>query len=260
MYLLDLHEEFEEERNSVASYLRLNEILSAKPGVNLFRTLIFGQSISGWDNHNPISVFAFDSENKCELEKWLGRVISPTDRNDILDSLLVACATAEEGGIKQGWGADSRNHVHKLPLLRDTNDEWTPLGELCFDVSDKLLSELFNKTAISNDHKELLGVELLTAPIKPEKNDNGGLGITHQIEETDIIEKLETLPSTGVVQTRMSILKMMLESKKIWSLEGELPNIRWIPAMNGHFYRFDELYLPTPEPEEIVWRRAPTLC
>ena len=84
----------------------------------------------------------------------------------------------------------------------------------------KLCPNLFGKRGIDQEHKAMLGAGTLTNPVNPGADTRGGLGITHQIEETDIIEKLNSLPSRNVKETRMSILKMMLESEKPWNLEG----------------------------------------
>lgn len=258
LFFLDLHKDYEEHRDSVASYLVLNKIDSTQAGLNLFRTLIFGQSISGWTNHQPISIFTQDADGKDELENWLGTSIPASKKNKILDSLLKLLAkTAAEGGIKGGWGANSRTQVHNLPLLRDADGKWSKLSELCYDVSDEVVSNLFGKRGIDPEHKAMLGAETLTNPVNPGADTRGGLGITHQIEETDIIEKLNSLPSQNVRETRMSILKMMLESEKPWNLEGELPRMRWIYAENDDLCTFDDLYLPTPDMVKLFGRRHP---
>ena len=114
---LELHPSAENERDKICDKLSIHLAVSAEPGVNIIRSLIFAQTLPGLDLEEPRSLFDKDG-NDWGVDEWIGEKPTNKLRDEILESLLKLLASAAErkshGGMVTGWGADNRNHVHSL--------------------------------------------------------------------------------------------------------------------------------------------------
>jgi len=255
---LELHPEAEEYRGNISSKLQLNSLDSKNPGVNLIRALIFALPIPN-SEHKDKSVFYRYPDSSWELDKWIGLELSDDVRDEIFESLLKILRDASERtpskGMSTGWGADSRDIVHSLHLLKNEAGEWSTLGNLCFDLRADL-SDLFGKTAVLKKHRELLGHKVITSDVG--SSGGAGLGITHRFDEVAIVEKIQKLSGTSP-EVRSKILGMMLDSEEPWELDEDvgLKDMQWIPIINKSLSKFSKTLLPTPAIVELLGHNHP---
>jgi len=255
---LELHPEAEEYRDNISSKLRFNSLDSKNPGVNLIRALIFALPIPN-AAHKDKSVFYRYPDSSWELDKWIGVELSDGIRDEIFESLLQILRDASDRtqsqGMSTGWGADSREFVHSLHLLKNESGEWSTLGNLCFDLRADL-SELFGKTAVLKKHRELLGYKVITSDVG--SSGGAGLGITHRFDEVAIVEKIQKLSGTSP-EVRSKILGMMLDSEEPWELDEDvgLKDMQWVPIMNKSLSKFSKTLLPTPAVVELLGNNHP---
>ncbi|MDB2671764.1 hypothetical protein N9Y75_02835, partial [Candidatus Poseidoniales archaeon] len=243
---LDLHKDVESNRPIIRDTMKGNVATSATPGVNIIRALIFGLPVPTTNSRDE-SVFHIHNDGVHELDKWIERELEDSIRNEVLDSLLDLLRNAADKnvhkGMSTGWGADSRERLRDLKLLRDENEDWSPLRELCYDLRSDL-SQLFEKRAVSQTHRDLLGVDVITKAVG--KANGAGLGITQRISALEIIDQLNNLHSSKGVRSK--IISMMLSSAEEWNLEeSDLPEIEWIPTESGQYRKFSDVIVPTNE-------------
>tara|TARA_B100002051_G_scaffold186756_1_gene176826 strand:- start:6076 stop:11232 length:5157 start_codon:yes stop_codon:yes gene_type:complete len=252
---LELHPDAENEREKIVNKLFIHLAVSDEPGVNLIRSLIFAQTLPNLDLEEPRSLFDKDGNN-WGVDEWIGEKLTNKLRDEILESLLKLLASAAErkshGGMVTGWGADNRNHVQSLHLLKNEKGQWSTLGGLCYDL-DPDLSALFQKTAVLQEHKDILGINVITKDVGVAGG--CGLGVTHRINEFDITEMVESIDGQGM-KIRSKIIDMMLQSETEWVIEslGEIP---WVPRIDGEFEAFENCILPTIEMKEIFGKNHP---
>jgi len=254
LYWLELHPEIEDKRAIITEKLKANKAISSS-GINIIRSLIFAAPIPT-SNHRYNSLFYRDDNGEWELDKWLERKLTSKQRDEILDSLLLIIKQASElnkhGGMSSGWGEQSRQYVHSLYLLKDENKKWSTLSSLCYDLPAEL-SKLFGKTAVYEPHKNLLGVNIITNNVG--ETGGAGLGVTHRINEQDIIEMVNSLRGQSK-KIRSKIIEMMLQSEVEWEI-NELKDIPWVPRTDGEFETFDNCLLPTKEMQELFGANHP---
>jgi len=258
LHWLELHNEVEVNRPKIRDELKANIANSEKPGVNIIRSLIFALPFPTVEAKD-YSLFHIHDDGQFELEKWIGKKFSKKERDEILNSLLRLIRTASEKndhkGMSTGWGADSRDRVHSLHLLKDETGNWSTLSDLCFDLRPELQKQ-FRKKAVSVEHRELLGLKVLTNPIGVSKG--AGLGITHRIGEVEIKEKLGTIDAISP-QVKSKILGMMLESEEEWELSSEigLSEMTWVPNQSDKLLKLEDCVLPTKSTTQIIGLNHP---
>lgn len=240
---LELHENHHEDLDDLCEKLRIHKAWPVTRGVNLIRSLIFAEDGNGLSDANPVSIFHIHEGGDWELERWLGRDLEPEELDEALSSVL-SLLQHHEKGLSGGWGAHPREHLNSLYLLKDEDGDWSKVGDLCLELPQDL-SELFGKRAISQEHQELLSLEMLTNEAPRDRNSGGGLGITQRIMEVDILDKLNSLDAIDS-GTRSAILDMMLESTNPWSLE-RLDELAWVPRKDGEMTKPSNTMLPTDE-------------
>ena len=252
---LELHPSAENERAKICDKLSIHLAVSAEPGVNIIRSLIFAQPLPGLDLTKPRSVFD-KKGNDWGIDDWLEEKLSKKLRDEILESLLKLLASAASRkthrGMVTGWGGDNRGHVHSLHLLKNKDGKWSTLSDLCYDL-DPDLSTLFQKTAVYQLHKEILGIKVITNAVGV--SGGCGLGVTHRIDEADITEMIESLKGQSV-EVRTKIIDMMLQSETEWVIEN-LGRIPWVARTDGEFEIFENCILPTTEMIELFGKKHP---
>jgi len=252
---LELHPDVEIEREKICDKLCIHLAVSDESGVNIIRSLIFAQTLPGLDLKTSRSVFDKDGDD-WGLDEWLGEKLSNNLRDNILESLLKILASAAKrknhGGMVTGWGADSREKVHKLHLLKNKDGKWSTLSELCYDL-DPDLSVLFKKTAVYQSHKDILGIKVITNEVG--KSGGSGLGVTHRINENDITEMINSLDGQSL-EVRSKIIDMMLQSETEWEIE-ELDKLPWTPRLDGEFEIFKNCIIPTIEMKNLFGDNHP---
>ena len=257
LHWLELHPDLEDSRSLITEKLHANKAISSG-GINLIRSLIFAWPIPN-TSHIDKSLFYKYEDNTWEVDKWIEKEISNKQRDEILESLLQLIRLASDGnkhgGMSTGWGADSRERVHSLHLLKDESGEWSTLGDLCYDLRADL-TELFEKKAVCEKHREILGHKVLTYPIG--KSGGAGLGIMHRIGELEVKDKLRTLDAYSP-QLKSKILGMMLESEEEWELSSDigLSEVNWIPSQSDKLLKFEDCILPTKATTKIIGSNHP---
>jgi hypothetical protein len=248
---LEMHPDHEGKREEVRDRLKIHKVLSTQPGANVIRSLIFGQTGSMEAFGSAPSMFNLDENGEPEIDKWIGRELDSKTRDDILETLLELLST--KSPLSSGWGNQSRKQVNEIRMLKGEDGEWHKIGELCYELSPEL-SELFNKKAILERHKTLLGEDILTLPVG--KAGGCGLGIMKRVQEENIIEQLNSLKVAND-DRRSEILVMMLDSKDPWELET-LGTAEWIPTKGrSDLVSPSEAILPTPEMVEMFGTEHP---
>jgi len=247
---LEIHPKLESRREEVRDRLKLHKALSSEPGANIIRSLIFAQTDSMADFGTASSLFDSDSDGNPEIDTWIGRELGDALRDEILESLLGLLSTKDK--LSTGWGNQSRSKVHDIKMLKGIDGEWHRVGDLCYDLPSEL-SELFGKTPILEEHKELLGHQILTLPVATPGG--SGLGIMERVEEENILEKLNSL-DTFDNETKSNILGMMLGSPREWDLE-QLGHVEWVPRTDGTTVKPPYALAPTPEIKELLGEGHP---
>ncbi len=247
---LEIHPEIESKREEIGESLMMHKVVSNEPGINIIRSLVFGQTEQMSEFGEAPSMFDLDEDGNPEIDKWIGRDLDEETRDEILETLLGLLA--QKGTLKSGWGNQSRTKVHGIRMLKDEDGAWQNVGDLCFEL-DSELSELFEKKAILPRHKELLGEELLTLPVNA--SGKAGLGVMKRVEEENIIEKLNSLDGQEN-ETKTAIVEMMLHSNQEWELE-DLDTSEWIPRLDGEVVSPEDSIVPTPEIVKLFGENHP---
>ena len=247
---LEIHPKLESRREEVRERIKLHKVLSTEPGANIIRSLIFAQTESMADFGPAISVFDSDSDGNPEIDSWIGRKLGGALRDEILESLLRLLSTKDN--LSMGWGNQTRSKVHDIRMLKGEDGEWHRVGDLCYELESEL-SELFGKTPILEQHKDLLGYDILTLQVAVAGG--SGLGVMKRVEEENILEKLNSLDGFDS-ETRSNILGMMLDSNQEWNLE-ELGDIEWVPRMDGTTVKTPYALVPTPEIKKLLGEGHP---
>jgi len=262
---LELHPDIEEEKEDMKDSLLMHSVGQEGLLVNIFRSLIFGHNWQskkrskegkpGWGK-DAVSLFHKHEDGEFEIDRWLEQMPSDKERDEILESLLdLLPKDTEDEKAKlssSSWGAHSKTDLPKLHLLKGADGEWHKLGDLCYEL-DPGLSELFKKTPVLKEHKEMLSYTVLTRGI-----DDGGLGITTRIREEEIIDRLTSLRgfTPDNRETRNSILGMMLDSHEEWVLE-DLGAMDWVPRKDGETVIPSAAIMPTTEMKALLGGQHP---
>lgn len=262
---LELHPDIEEEKEDMKDSLLMHSVGQEGLLVNIFRSLIFGHNWQskkrskegkpGWGK-DAVSLFHKHEDEEFEIDRWLEQRPSDKERDEILESLLdLLPKDTEDEKAKlssSSWGAHSKTDLPKLHLLKGADGEWHKLGDLCYEL-DPGLSELFKKTPVLKEHKEMLSYTVLTRGI-----DDGGLGITTRIREEEIIDRLTSLRgfTPDNRETRNSILGMMLDSHEEWVLE-DLGAMDWVPRKDGETVIPSAAIMPTSEMRTLFGEQHP---